>query len=72
LSGNPMVDMMSVFSMMYGAANAGQNPLGAVLNFPTAMTVISGVSVCVPQGCSQQQVGSFWAVGASCGVLDTV
>jgi hypothetical protein len=42
LTGNPMVDMMSVFSMMYGAANAGQNPLGAVLNFNTAMTVISG------------------------------
>jgi hypothetical protein len=37
-----MVDMMSVFSMMYGAANAGQNPLGAVLNFNTAMTVIAG------------------------------
>lgn len=47
LTGNPMVDMMSVFSMMADAANAGQNPLGAVLNFPTAMSVIAGVCVCM-------------------------
>lgn len=42
LSGNPMVDMMSVFSMMYGASGVASTPLGLVLNANTAMTVISG------------------------------
>jgi hypothetical protein len=42
MTGNPMVDMMSVFSMMYGASGAAATPLGLVLNANTAMTVISG------------------------------
>jgi hypothetical protein len=36
------VDMMSVFSMMYGASGVAATPLGGVLNMNTAMTVISG------------------------------
>lgn len=72
MTGNPMVDMMSVFSMMYGAANAGQNPLGAVLNFPTAMTVISGVCACVCAKTAASSRHSFlWRTGAGCGLLRT-
>lgn len=44
-----MVDMQSVFTLMYGAAANGQDPFGAVLNFGTAMQVIAGV--CWTAGC---------------------
>lgn len=42
ITGNPMVDMMSVMSMLAGSSGLGATPLGMLLNYQTAMTVISG------------------------------